>query len=188
MTDDIEQARKRLEQMAVSCERSAERGDVFDPNPQLAAMAVASSNTAKAIRALLADHSRLLERVGELEAAARDPMGGEGLASRNTGYHLCADAGACPHSHLVMPMPVPTPLGDPRYGAYLDLRDLVKVAYRHSRDNPSMERLKRFIEYNYSDYLATCDGIDLMSPEAIEALRAPNTQASASGKAEGGDA
>jgi hypothetical protein len=58
-------------------------------------------------------------------------------------------------------MPVPPELGDPRYNVYLDLRDLVMVAYRHSVGKPDMLPVVRFIEKNYSDYLATCSELEL---------------------------
>lgn len=60
------------------------------------------------------------------------------------------------------PMPVPPPLEDLRYGVYLNLRDMVRAAYRRRHLDP---RLGHFIETNYADYLATFDEIDLaLSP------------------------
>jgi hypothetical protein len=144
--NDIEQARKRLEQMAVSCERSAERGDVFDPNPQLAAMVVASSNTAKAIRALLADHSRLLERVGAVEAAL-------GLAIAILGRQEPGDSRAVSDEYVGMAAVAS--------GASTE----ADVAWL----NAARERIDALPPLPY--------------PEIT--VSAPNTQASASGKAEG---
>ncbi len=54
MTADIQAAVERLSQSRDRARETAKRGDIFDPNPQLAAVAIEASNYANAVDTVLA--------------------------------------------------------------------------------------------------------------------------------------
>ena len=70
MTDPKTQAAvERLTKSRDRARETAKRGDIFNQNPQLAAMAIEAGNYAEAIDTVLADHARQAERIKELEGA-----------------------------------------------------------------------------------------------------------------------